>query len=309
MTMKRKNIQAVQWALSALLLSIAFTGLRAAQQQDSSQQESPPPDSSSSLWDRVRAGVQQGVQKGLHPQQSQAGPGRSPGCRYDENDIHTSFCRTGLTANEWQGSVYKSIEGPGSFQGLFADQNHEQAQRGKLKWPRAAITFVEYGGSLLCWKVRAKIWTNPSASHYETFQICNAKIRGRKDALGRAVYVSPVALSGINFRLNQVDSATAAHITGIPDTGKNRTEGPNPPARPWNPDLAGGGDPVINRFNERFGEMKQRLAWISGFVNDDDLIQNEAASNLMGVHFSDARMWIVGFQPGGNADELPGGNK
>ncbi|MCC8537736.1 hypothetical protein LN474_12250, partial [Xanthomonas codiaei] len=70
------------------------------------------------------------------------------------------------------GSIYEPLSGAGKLPGLFKGDNHQQAQLGKLDWPRVALTFTEWGASLPCWTAEARIWTSLTASTTETFRTC-----------------------------------------------------------------------------------------------------------------------------------------
>lgn len=59
------------------------------------------------------------------------------------------------------GSIYAPVNGAGKLPGLFKADNDQQAQLGKLEWPRVALTYTEWGTSLPCWTIEAKIWTGP----------------------------------------------------------------------------------------------------------------------------------------------------
>jgi hypothetical protein len=267
----------------ALVMALGLMPSAVPSEPQSSQPEKLPHNNSPSLWDQIKSGVKKGIQK-------------NSGEQGQDQDIHDSWSRTGIDAHEWHGAVYTPLN-PSSgaqFAGIFSHQNHRAGQEGRLLWPRVALTFVEYGGSLLCWKVRATIWASVSSSRHEFFQICNAKIQTTDD-IGQQAYFTPMALGAINVRLDHVTAAS------IPNTGTTRTEGPNPPVAPWRLNIAYG-DPEIERFSGRLYEMRLRLAWTSGYVNEDDLIKSENGSNLLTVHFNDPRMWIAGFDKKGNAD-------
>lgn len=53
--------------------------------------------------------------------------------------------------------IYTPVSGAGKIQGLFKGDNHQLVQQGRLDWPRVALTFQEWGVSLPCWTVEARI--------------------------------------------------------------------------------------------------------------------------------------------------------
>jgi hypothetical protein len=240
--------------------------------------EPPPNPQKPSFWQRVKNGVAQGVE------QSRTGSKRQ-----------TSLS-DGLTDNRHQGPVFEPISpaSGGRFQGLFASGDHQMAQLGQLSWPRAAITFVEYGGELPCWTMRAKIWTSARASTVETFRICDAPVMS-KDDLGQAATLQESSLLYLNRRMLGVRVLSGAN------TGTERTEGPNPPLEPWNIRVSRTSTSHRN-IGEQLSMILPRLAWVSGYATDADIYRG---SRTIATGFQDSRMWFAGFDPAGNRDAAP----
>ncbi|MEN9112875.1 hypothetical protein, partial [Xanthomonas perforans] len=92
------------------------------------------------------------------------------------------------------GSIYTPINGVGKLPNLFKGDNHQQAQLGKLEWPRVALTFTEWGASLPCWTAEARIWTSPNASSVETFRTCFDAALTETDDLGEVAELNNAAL-------------------------------------------------------------------------------------------------------------------
>ncbi|QNR99187.1 hypothetical protein ICJ04_14235 [Stenotrophomonas sp. 169] len=186
------------------------------------------------------------------------------------------------------GAIYAPVSGAGKIQGLFKSDNHQLAQQGKLDWPRVALTYTEWGASLPCWSVEARIWTSPSASTTETFRTCANAAMTETDDLGDVAELNTSALWKGRDALMGVQVPA-----GKPNTGANRSTGPNSPAQPF----------VINvsrpGVSDRAVDVALRVAWVSGFIQTADL--HPGASGLL-TPFKDSRMWIAGFKPEGNRD-------
>ncbi|WP_139225013.1 hypothetical protein [Dokdonella immobilis] len=240
--------------------------------------EPPPSSPKPSFWQRVKNGVAQGVE------QSRTGSKRQ-----------TSLS-DGLTDSRHQGPVFEPINPPtgGRFQGLFASDDHQKAQLGQLSWPRAAITFTEYGGELACWTIRAKIWSSPRANTVETFRVCDAPVMS-KDDLGQAATLQESSLLYLNRRMLGV------RVMSGPNTGSERTEGPNPPLEPWNIRVSRTATSHRN-IGEQLSMILPRLAWVSGYATDADIYRG---SRTIATGFQDSRMWFAGFDPAGNRDAQP----
>ena len=145
------------------LIALVAVALGAAPASIAASESAPKP----SLWDRMKTGAKQGYER------SELGRGRSASSAVPESSA--------------DGPLFEPITPAtgGRFEGLFANDDHTQAQRGQLQWPRAAITFTEFGSTLPCWTVRARIWSSATKSEDETFRICDAPVTSTDD-LGRA---------------------------------------------------------------------------------------------------------------------------
>ena len=242
----------------------------------------PEPPPSPSLWDRVKTGARQGVAR------SQLGQGGQSGSR---------SLSTQIVDRQYHGAIFEAISpaNGGRFQGLFAQDDHTQAQQGRLAWPRAALTFAEYGASLPCWTIRARIWTTAKAHRDETFKVCASPITQTDDA-GRGVSLNESTVLYLNSRMRGVRTMS------LPNTGSQRTEGPNPPLEPWGIKLGrdNSGRPDLGK---QLAAILPRIAWVSGYANDSDMFRG---SQTIATTFQDARMWFAGFAPEGNVDAREG---
>ncbi|TSK01617.1 hypothetical protein FPL06_15860 [Xanthomonas citri pv. glycines] len=195
----------------------------------------------------------------------------------------------GKTGNQASGgAIYTPISGAGKLPGLFKADNHQQAQLGKLDWPRVALTYTEWGASLPCWTVEARIWTSPSASTTETFRTCADAPLTETDDLGETAELNTAALWKGRDALNGVRVPPSR-----PNTGTTRPTGPNPPAQPFVLNVSRPG------VSDKAVDVALRVAWISGFIQTADL--HPGPSGLL-TPFKDSRLWIAGFKPDGNRD-------
>lgn len=186
------------------------------------------------------------------------------------------------------GDIYTPVSGTGKIHGLFKADNHQLAQQGKLDWPRVALTYTEWGNSLPCWTVEAKIWTSPSSSTTETFRTCANAALTETDDLGDTAEINTAAL------WKGRDTLVGVRVpSGKPNTGASRSTGPNPPAQPFVVNVSRPG------VSDRAVDVALRAAWVSGFIQTADL--HPGASGLL-TPFKDSRMWIAGFKPEGNRD-------
>ncbi|SOO27312.1 conserved exported hypothetical protein [Xanthomonas phaseoli pv. phaseoli] len=186
------------------------------------------------------------------------------------------------------GAIYTPVAGAGRIQGLFNGDNHQSAQLGKLDWPRVALTFTEWGSSLPCWTVEARIWTSPTASSTETFRTCADAAVTEADDLGEVAELNTPALWKGRDVLNGIRVPP-----GKPNTGTQRSTGPNPPAQPFVVNVSRPG------VSDKAVDVALRVAWVSGFLQTADL--HPGPSGLL-TPFKDTRMWIAGFKPDGNRD-------
>lgn len=198
---------------------------------------------------------------------------------------------TGATASQASGNqpIYTPVSGVGKIQGLFKGDNHQLAQQGRLDWPRVSLTFQEWGASLPCWSVEAKIWTSPSASTVETFRTCANAALTETDDLGDTAELNMAAL------WKGRDSLTGVRVpAGKANTGASRSTGPNPPAQPFVVNVSRPG------VSDKAVDVALRVAWVSGFIQTADL--HPGPSGML-TPFKDGRMWIAGFKPEGNRDK------
>jgi len=188
------------------------------------------------------------------------------------------------------GPLYTPVSGAGRINGLFKNENHQSAQQGRLDWPRVALTFREWGASLPCWTVEARIWTSATASTTETFQACADAPLTIRDDLGEEAELNSNARAKATTDL-MVGLRVRA---GKPNTGDDRTTGPTPPREPFN----------VRTTRDGVAWQAQRVAlsaaWVSGFLRADDLYPGPSG---MLTPFRDTRMWIAGFEPAGNRDQ------
>lgn len=253
-------------AFAVLVALFVLSGVAPAHAEEAS----PKP----SLWERMKTGARQGVE------QSQLGQQR----RRNSQPAAASH----------EGPLFEPISPStgGRFEGLFANDDHTQAQRGQLQWPRAAITFTEYGSTLNCWTVRARIWSSANKSEEETFRICDAPVTSTDD-LGRATRYELTPVMFLNNRMRGVRTMALAH------TGAQRTEGPNPPLEPWGVNIAREGDGDRNSIAMKLDSILPRLGLVAGYVTEADMYAGE---RTIATGFQDPRMWFVRFDPKGNRD-------
>lgn len=187
------------------------------------------------------------------------------------------------------GSIYTPIDGTGKLPSLFKGDNHQQAQLGKLEWPRVALTFTEWGEKLPCWTVEARIWTSPTASSVETFRTCFDAAVMETDDLGETAELNSSAL------WKGRDTLTGVRVPpSKPNTGAQRSTGPNPPSQPFVVNVSRPG------VADRAVDVGLRVAWVSGFLQTADL--HPGPSGML-TPFKDSRMWLAGFKADGNGDK------
>lgn len=188
------------------------------------------------------------------------------------------------------GLLYAPISGAGRINGLFKNENHQAAQQGRLDWPRVALTFREWGASLPCWTVEARIWTSATASTTETFRACADAALTVRDDLGEEAELNSNARAKAT-----TDLMVGLRVRpGKPNTGDDRTTGPTPPREPFNVRTTRDGVAWQAR------KVALSAAWVSGFLRADDLYPGPSG---MLTPFRDTRMWIAGFDPAGNRDK------
>ncbi|HEL4774023.1 TPA: hypothetical protein UON56_001925 [Stenotrophomonas maltophilia] len=197
---------------------------------------------------------------------------------------------TGLPGKQASGSqqIYTPVSGAGKLPGLFKADNHQLAQQGRLDWPRVALTYTEWGTSLPCWTVEARIWNSATASTTETFRACADAPLTMTDDLGDTAEFNTAAL------WKGRDALMGIRVpAGKPNTGANRSIGPNPPSQPFVVNVSRPG------VSDRAVDVALRAAWVSGFIQTVDL--HPGASGLL-TPFKDSRVWIAGFKPEGSRD-------
>jgi len=188
------------------------------------------------------------------------------------------------------GPLYTPISGAGRINGLFKNENHQAAQQGRLDWPRVALTYKEWGASLPCWTVEARIWTSATASTTETFRACADAPLTITDDLGEQAELNSNARAKAT-----TDLMVGLRVRpGKPNTGDDRTAGPTPPREPFN--VRTTQDGVARQARK----VALSAAWMSGFLRADDLYPGPSG---MLTPFRDTRMWIAGFDPTGNRDK------
>ncbi|ENB4165710.1 hypothetical protein [Stenotrophomonas maltophilia] len=186
------------------------------------------------------------------------------------------------------GAIYAPVGGAGKLPGLFKSENHQLAQQGRLEWPRVALTFQEWGVSLPCWTVEARIWTSPTASTTEVFRTCANASLTELDDLGDTAELNTAAL------WKGRDALTGVRVpAGRPNTGSTRSTGPNPPSQPFVLNVSRPG------VSDRAVDVALRVAWVSGFIQTSDL--HPGASGIL-TPFKDGRMWLAGFKADGTRD-------
>ena len=208
-----------------------------------------------------------------------------------ENAIHSVTGSSGTgggEVNNAAGPLYTPISGGSSLQGLFAGQNQQLANYGKIAYPRVALEYLSYGASQSCWKVRATIWTNAKHSHDETFQVCDVPIAVR-DAVGQMGQLNPQGI------IDKIDETRAP--LNVPNTGDQRTRGPLPPLRAMGVPLANTG-PMFqaNPLQVRLDAINARIAYVAKYVPLGDT----SAMSVVSSAFYDYRVWIWRFDPAGN---------
>ena len=177
------------------------------------------------------------------------------------------------------GGLYTPVSGGQTFPTLFRNEDHDQAIQGRLQWPRAALTFVEYGRNLPCWTVKATIWSSPTASREETFKTCaDAKLTKTNDLGEASTYGRSIGFVGL---LN-----AQPRFGAVPTSGDSRTRGPNPPRLLFQVD-------VDKAMRDKMRNIVINAAWVSRFYGQGNDLSHASI-------FYDYRMWIADFEPSGN---------
>lgn len=224
------------------------------------------------------------------PAETKAGFFRQLGKSLKDAGQQALGARPAASSASTSGPLYTPISGAGRINGLFKNEDHQSAQQGRLDWPRVALTYKEWGTSLPCWTVEARIWTSPTASTTETFRACADAPLTIRDDLGEEAELNSNARAKAT-----TDVMVGLRVrAGKPSTGDDRTTGPTPPREPFNVRTTRDGVAWQAR------KVALSAAWVSGFLRADDLYPGP--SGIL-APFRDSRMWIAGFDPAGNRDK------
>ncbi|WP_099526941.1 hypothetical protein [Stenotrophomonas maltophilia] len=224
------------------------------------------------------------------PAETKAGFFRQLGKSLKDAGQQALGARPAASSASTSGPLYTPISGAGRINGLFKNEDHQSAQQGRLDWPRVALTYKEWGASLPCWAVEARIWTSATASTTETFRACADAPLTIRDDLGEEAELNSNARAKAT-----TDVMVGLRVrAGKPNTGDDRTTGPTPPREPFN----------VRTTREGVAWQARKVAlsaaWVSGFLRVDDLYPGP--SGIL-TPFRDSRMWIAGFDPAGNRDK------
>lgn len=266
----------------------------AAAQSDETSQEAEAPAKKPSLWQRLKT---EGVRVEVGRGGVRTGPAQAPGGSKTASPPPMDN-RSGYGGDSDE-PLYTSLGGAGRLGGLFAGDDAERRQKGLLEWPRAAVTFTEYGPHLACWKGTARIWSSAQESKEETFRLCNAP-GILKDAFGRPGVINWQVISSY---------ATQMRVAQLMNdhTGSRRTPGPKPPQQPFGLPVStamqpGGLIPADDPLDVRLDAMLVRLAWATGYL---PIAEMEGIASAGYAEFRDKRLWVVGFEPGGMREAQP----
>lgn len=270
-----------------LLAALAATFVTAARAADRAPREQSA-EKKPSLWQRLKSdGVRVSVGRDgitTGPAQDKAAPGSNRGAPFNAAAVYRGDSTEPL---------YTALGGAGRLSGLFAQDDPERRQKGLLDFPRAAVTFTQYGAAMDCWEGTARVWTSESAHTDERFRLCNAPGVVR-DAFGRPGTIDWQVVSSYATQLRNAELMQR-------HTGTQRTLGPKPPQHPFGlPTVTlmqpGGLIPADDPLDTRLDAMLVRLAWATGYLAPDAM-EGLAGAGL--AHFGDARLWVVGFDPKG----------
>jgi hypothetical protein len=168
-------------------------------------------------------------------------------------------------------------DGPSQFKDIFKNTKRPDIYSNPKDtgWPRVAITYVEWGKDMICWKVRADIWKSQKIHIIENMKICDVPYI-MKDALGTDTEFTEKGWLRITALMKNA-TASAWHNTNL-----TRTTGPVPPKYPWKVDI------VLRDLITREEAIATRIALISGWYDHDDKITTSS--------YIDARLWFVKFE-------------
>lgn len=196
--------------------------------------------------------------------------------------------------------LHTPISGANVLPGLFANDDYTAASKGRLEWPRVAVTWKEFGEQMPCWLGEARVWSSATSSKTESFRLCTSAIEV-KDDLGQSGFLKWQSISALGTRLRNTE------LNFTENTGAKRTQGPLPPLKPFGVNIAvkmqpGGLHTADNFLRVRYEAIIVRLAWVSGFLRPEDI------TDTVGMELNrsaDKRLWVAGFDAAGNKDAQP----
>lgn len=186
-------------------------------------------------------------------------------------------------------TLYRPLSTSRRIEGLYAKQDQQLANYGKLAYPRVALAFLKYGPHLKCWDVQATIWSSPASSADETFRICDTDVVVKDDVGNKAV----VSFQAMNTISNKLEFSTPP--LGMKNTGGVRSRGPLPPEKPFKMNFVKNDMFKANPLSVRFNNIVSRIAYISGYIP----LRNASPMELVQTAFYDYRMWVWKFEEGG----------
>jgi len=190
------------------------------------------------------------------------------------------------------GSVYRPT-GRSEFKGIF--DGYSVAKNVPMgRFPRVALTFETYGGSVACWKVRATIWQSARNHHDERFELCDAPIVSHDDLGATSVMPDP------SLSLRSV--IQGKHILALPGltVTDERTTGPNPPRSPFAMSF-GASTPNRGNLRVQYEAIISRAMVVSGYVSKSDAGGSDMR-DASRAGSAGQLLWVAGFAPGGNQD-------
>lgn len=192
-----------------------------------------------------------------------------------------------------KGPVYRP-SGRTDFKGLFEGYSvAKNVPRGRF--PRVALTFETYGGSVACWNVRATIWQSARDHHDERFELCDAPLVSHDDLGATTVMADP------SLALRSV--ITGKHTLSLPGltVTDQRTTGPNPPRVSFDVSF-GASTPNRSNLRAQYNAIISRAMVVSGYVSKADAGGSDSMRDASRAGSTGQLMWVAGFAPGGNQD-------
>jgi hypothetical protein len=190
------------------------------------------------------------------------------------------------------GAVYRPT-GRSEFKGIFDGYSvAKNVPRGRF--PRVALTFETYGGSVACWQVRATIWQSARNHRDERFELCDAPIVSHDDLGATTIMADPsLALRGV---------IQGKHILALPGltVTDERTTGPNPARSPFAVSF-GASTPNRSNLEAQYEAILSRAMVVSGYVSKSDAGGSDMR-DASRAGSAEQLMWVAGFAPGGNQD-------